>query len=307
MDTHKNSILIADDAVFSESSLSHILQQEYTLYTVKCGAECLEQARKVAPDLILLDIVLPGMNGFDVIMELKRNALTQEIPVIIVTGLNNAEDEERGFLLGAADYISKPYTPAVVKLRVKNQIQIVNQIRHIQTISATDELTGIGNRRYFYDQLELEWQRAMRNRKPLSFMMVDIDHFKPYNDTYGHLQGDRALKTVAQTIKISLTRAIDRAARWGGEEFVVILPDTKLDGARTVGERIRNNVESLNVPLIDGTPTAITVSIGIHCITPGVDEDYSLSAFVSDTDKALYYAKDTGRNRVCAAEEAELA
>lgn len=303
MEPIKNSILIVDDSSLNIIALSNILKDQYQLYVEKDGHACVATARKHQPDLILLDIIMPGMSGFDVISELKGNNVTCDIPIIFITGLNNTADEEKGFLLGAADYINKPFSPAVVKLRVKNQIQIVNQIRLIHDISITDELTGIGNRRFFYAQLEQEWQRAMRHQSSLAFMMIDVDRFKPYNDTYGHLQGDIALKTVAQTIKTSLSRAIDRCARWGGEEFAVILPDTDIAGARDVAERIRANVEALVLPLEDGKETRVTISTGIHCLIPKNDEDYTLKNFVSDADMALYYAKEKGRNRSCTVED----
>jgi diguanylate cyclase (GGDEF)-like protein len=302
MEGKTNSILIVDDSSLNLAALSQILSPIYKLYIEKDGLSCIESAVKNTPDLILLDIVMPGMNGFDVITELKKNTITSEIPVIFITGLDSAQDEEKGFVLGAADYISKPFTPAVVKLRVKSQIQIINQIRHINNISITDELTGIGNRRFFYAQLEQEWQRALRNHDYIAFLMMDIDKFKPYNDTYGHLQGDRALSGIAQIIKNSLFRAIDTCARWGGEEFAVILPDTQLNGAKEVAERIRTNVKNLILPLDDQTPTRVTVSIGVNCTAP-TPEACSLKDFVSDTDKALYHAKLTGRNRACTVED----
>jgi len=296
----KNTILITDDSAMDLDTISHILQADYTVYTATDGPTCLEIARTKVPDLILLDIVMPGMCGFETINALKENTLTADIPVIFITALTQAEDEEKGFTMGAADYISKPFSSAVVKLRVRNQIQIVNQIRQIHRNSITDELTGIGNRRYFYDQLEQEWARAVRNQKPLSFMMVDIDDFKSYNDTYGHLQGDRALRSVAQSIKASLARATDKCARWGGEEFATILPETDLVGARGVAERIRSNIENLALPLPDGTSTHVSVSMGINTVIPGTNDEYPLNKFVSDTDNALYYAKTSGRNRACA-------
>ncbi|MCL2364660.1 MAG: diguanylate cyclase [Defluviitaleaceae bacterium] len=300
MYSKKNTILITDDSAFNLDTLTHILQDEYTLYTATDGCKCLEIARTKVPDLILLDIVMPQMCGIETIAALKENSLTADIPVIFITGLTQAEDEERGFTLGASDYINKPFSSAVVKLRVRNQIQIVNQIRQIHRNSITDELTGIGNRRFFYDQLEQEWARAIRSQKPLSFMMIDIDNFKLYNDTNGHIQGDYALRSAAQTIKASLARATDICARWGGEEFVVILPETDLAGARAVAERIRSNIEKLELPLPDGTVTHITISIGINTVIPDKGNEYPLNKFVSDTDNTLYCAKTSGRNRACA-------
>jgi two-component system chemotaxis family response regulator WspR len=176
-------------------------------------------------------------------------------------------------------------------------IQIVNQIRTIHTISITDELTGIGNRRYFYTRLEQEWQNALRHQSIISFLMLDIDNFKRYNDTYGHLNGDTVLKETAEIIQESLTRSTDKVARWGGEEFAVILAHTDIDGARMVAEKIRATIEQHTFSTDE--PTNVTVSIGINCVTPVHTDTYSLKDFVSDADKLLYHAKATGKNRVC--------
>jgi len=169
----KNIILITDDSAINLDALTHILQDDYTLYTATDGATCLEIARKEVPDLILLDIVMPEMCGFKTITALKENCLTADIPVIFITGLTDSDAEERGFSLGAADYINKPFNSAVVKLRVRNQIQIVNQIRQIHRNSITDELTGIGNRRFFYDQLEQRAGVGTRGAQPKASVLHD--------------------------------------------------------------------------------------------------------------------------------------
>lgn len=289
--TKKNTILVADDSALNIAALKHILQADYEILSVCEGSTCIKTARSEQPDLILLDIIMPGMNGFEVLTNLKTNAITKAIPVIIITAPNHSEEEERGLQLGAADFISKPFSSSVVRLRVRNQIQIVNQTRYIHDISTKDELTGIGNRRYFCDQLEQEWNRAMRNRTHLSCMKIDIDGFKAYNDLYGHLQGDRALKIVAQSIKASLTRAVDKVTRWGSDGFSIILPDTEPSGAHSVAERIRRNIEAVTIPLPDGTPSRVNISIGIHCLMPNSNDGYTQTDFISDMDKSLQQAK----------------
>ncbi|MCL2202704.1 MAG: diguanylate cyclase [Defluviitaleaceae bacterium] len=302
MDDNRNSILIIDDEEKNIVALSQILEDDYILYVESNGVAGIKTAWEHKPDLILLDVVLPEMNGFEIITALKYNEATRDIPVIFITGLNDTQYEEKGFKLGAADYINKPFSWAVVKLRVRNHMQIVNQMRINSHLSITDELTGIGNRRFFYSRLEQEWLRALRQKTPLGFMMLDIDNFKPYNDRHGHMQGDRALKAVAQALKDSLPRAIDKCARWGGEEFAVILPETNLPGTRTVAERVRANAEKLQLPLDEGTITTLSVSIGIHSAIPQ-GENYTLKQFVQDTDKALYHAKHNGRNQAVAVED----
>jgi diguanylate cyclase (GGDEF)-like protein len=285
--TGKNSILIVDDDKANIIALTHILTPEYTVYAAKDGPEAIEAVNEHLPDVILLDILMPEMDGFEVLSLLKGDEKTRAIPVIFVTGLGDLENEEKGLGLGAADYMSKPFSPAIVRLRVKNQIQILNQIEMIRNISVTDPLTELSNRRDFDYRMHLEWDHAVRNRTPLSIFMIDIDNFKDYNDEYGHLQGDAVLKDVAATIKQSFNRSVDFAARWGGEEFAVLLPNTDLSGAMVIAELIRKNVEK----------TSLTVSIGVATHTP--EHLDLISDFINSADKALYNAKKTGKNRVC--------
>jgi len=294
----KNSVLIVDDEGLNITALTHILNSDYTIYIEKDGIGCIETAKEMKPDLILLDVIMPAMDGFEVIKILKATAETRDIPVVFVTGLRNSQDEELGFVLGASDYINKPFNASVVKLRVKNQMQLVNQMREIRHLSITDTLTEVGNRRHFNDVIQQEWQRAVRRETNLSFMILDIDHFKMYNDTYGHLQGDIVLKNIANLINSRLLRPADQLARWGGEEFAIILPETDLDGAKNVAEDIRVAIENAEFMTVDNKPTRVTISIGVNSIRPS-REGYTLEKFVADADAALYKAKELGRNRVC--------
>ena len=296
-ETKKNSILIVDDEKSNLMVLTHILSPEYTIYTAKDGQDAINKAGKLLPDLILLDIIMPEMDGYEVLTTLKNSAETRKIPVIFITGLDSSEDEEKGLVLKAADYIGKPFRPAIVKLRVGNQIQIVNQMRTIERLSMIDQLTNIPNRRSFDNRLNMEWNRAIREKAPISLLMTDVDKFKVYNDTYGHQQGDTVLQTVAAVYSRTLKRSGDFAARWGGEEFVVLLPNSDKNGALMVAEQIRANVESEIIPIPDGGNTKVTISIGVNTLMP--TSDSSLEGFVSGADTALYTAKETGRNRVC--------
>ena len=295
--TGKNSILIVDDEKANIIALTHILSPEYTIYAAKNGQDAIEVTKQHLPDVILLDILMPGMDGYEVLSFLKSEEETREIPVIFVTGLGSAENEEKGLTLGAADYVSKPISPAIVKLRVRNQIQILNQITAIKWHSITDQLTGVSNRRNFDYRLRLEWDRAVRDKTQLSFFLTDIDNFKNHNDTYGHLQGDATLQAVAQAIEQSLQRAIDFVARWGGEEFVVLLPDTDLPGAIQVAERARKGVEDALIPCDGGGVTQVTISIGVNACTPV--QGASVRALIAGADRALYAAKKSGKNKVC--------
>jgi diguanylate cyclase (GGDEF)-like protein len=299
-ETKTNSVLIVDDENSNIMALTHILSPDYAVYAAKNGQNAVTAAEKHLPDVILLDIVMPEMDGYAVMSALKNSETTQKIPVIFITGLSNADDEEKGLKMGAADYISKPFSPAIVKLRVNNQIKMLNQFRIIEQISMIDQLTSIPNRRGFDSRMDMEWIRAIRESTPTSILIMDVDKFKVYNDTYGHQQGDVVLQAVAKTVSQSLNRPGDFAARWGGEEFVVLLPNTDLAGAQNIAEKIRLNISKAVIPCVDSTETKVTVSIGVKTQLPG--QGVSRENLLAEADKALYQAKESGRNRVCCAD-----
>jgi len=301
----KNRILIVDDDTSMLIELASILNQEYKIYTVKDGASALEKATEVSPDLILLDVIMPDMSGFEVLNKLKEDEKTRDIPVLFITGVADSEAEIQGLAAGAVDYVHKPLNDSLVKLRVRHQIQLLNQFRKIEHMSMSDQLTGLPNRRSFELKINEEWDRASRELTPLSVMMVDIDHFKKYNDTYGHQQGDVALKAVAELFQKSLRRPSDFVARWGGEEFILLLPNTDSKGAEDVAESIRLLAEATEIPASDKSVTKLTVSIGVNTRVPG--QTITLEKFVSWTDMALYTAKNKGRNKVCVYEHPDEA
>jgi len=295
----KNRLLLVDDSKLSLLALVYILQTDYIIHVASKGPEAIEIAKKYLPDLILLDVVMPKMDGYEVLSVLRRTQETQHIPVIFITGMDHAADEQKGLSLGAADYISKPFSSAIVKLRVQHQVRIVNQLRTIKRLSMMDYLTGLPNRRNFDQRIIEEWGRAKRDNQPISMLMIDVDHFKGYNDTFGHQQGDVGLIHVARVISESLYHPSDFAARWGGEEFAVLLPNTAEPGCLIVSEKIRHNTEQTMIPNLDGTPTWVTVSIGTNTTTPSLRS--SFDKFISNADFALYQAKEKGRNRVFSA------
>jgi len=296
MEEKKNTMLIVDDENANLKVLTHILGSEYTIFTASNGTSAIEKAKEFLPDLILLDILMPGMDGYATLGELKKNESTKKIPVIFITGLDSDEDEEKGLSLEAADYITKPFSAIIVKLRVRNQIQIVNQMRTIERLSMIDQLTNLPNRRSFDERLGMEWKQAIREQTPISLLMIDLDNFKVLNDTYGHQQGDVVLQKVANILPLSFRRPGDFAARWGGEEFVVLLPNTALDGAIELAEKIRTDIEKMPVKAANGSVIKITLSAGVNSLIPA--NDTSIDAFISNADKALYRAKDAGRNKV---------
>ena len=293
----KNSVLIVDDDTSNIIALTRMLSPEYTICAAKNGQDALEAAAAHLPDVILLDILMPEMDGYEVLAALKGSDTMRAIPVIIISGLDSVEDEEKGLALGAADYVSKPFHPAIVKLRIQNQIKILNYINIIKELCLIDQLTGIPNRRSSDERLLLEWGRAIRTESPISILMIDLDNFKSYNDTYGHIPGDMLLQGVAGLFARELKRSMDFVARWGGEEFIVLLADSDWSRALETAERIRAGVESAVFVLADGRETKITVSIGLNSQVPASND--SIHDFVSRADKALYAAKREGKNRVC--------
>jgi diguanylate cyclase (GGDEF)-like protein len=293
----KNKILIVDDDRSLILALNHILNPSYNVFAAKDGQMALDMVKENKPDIILLDVIMPDMTGFEVLQRLKMTEDTRKIPVIFITGLDDADEEEKGFILGAADYITKPFKESIVKARVKTQLQMADYIRQIENFGITDPLTQLPNRRYLDNQMTVEWNRAMREREYLSVFLIDIDFFKKYNDTYGHIEGDRLLQSFAIICKEPPKRSTDVVARWGGEEFIVLLPNTDAQGAMMLAELTRSKIEDAVFVCRDGQATKITVSIGVSTLLP--DTSSTIIDFLAKVDKALYNAKNSGRNKVC--------
>jgi len=291
------TILIVDDEKQNRTLLTELLQDSYNIVLAKNGTQALEKTQSRAPDLILLDVLMPEMDGHAVIRALKANDNTRHIPVIFISALNSAGDEELGLELGAVDYIAKPFHPPIVRVRIRNHLQAVHQRRLLEQLAMIDSLTEIPNRRRFAEVYEREWRRCMRNNTPLSLIVVDVDHFKLYNDTYGHAAGDLLLKRVAAAIQGSLKRPADFVARYGGEEFVVILPEIEAENGKQIAEKIRFEVEAQKIPFPDSAVAAwLTVSLGGATHTP-VHAELDAALFVQ-ADHCLYAAKHGGRNQV---------
>lgn len=297
MNENKIRILIVDDERSNLTTLNHILKPSYSTLNAIDGKMALEIAKKAMPDLILLDIVMPGISGYEVLSILKNDEATCRIPVIIITALDSADDEEKGLNLGAADYITKPFHETVVKARVKTHLQMAAYIREIERFGMTDMLTGLPNKRSFNERISAEWNRAIREGEPLSILMIDLDDFKFYNDTYGHLQGDVILAKVASVLNSVVKRGGDFVCRWGGEEFAALLSNTDLESAHHVAESVRQEIEKTEVAYHDDQMTSVTVSIGIQCETPIMGGN--LQEFIAKADGLLYTAKKSGKNRVC--------
>ena len=292
-------ILIVDDQPTNIHILAEALKDHYDVRIANNGEKALRITEETdKPDLILLDVMMPGLDGFEVCRRLKNDPTSQDIPIIFVTAKNNVVDEERGLNLGAVDYVSKPFSIPVIKARIHNQLLLKQRADLLTLLASIDPLTHLPNRRLFEKTLESEWKRAQREASPLSILLTDIDFFKRYNDNYGHGAGDICLQRVANSLQSAQSRPADLVARYGGEEFIVILPNTDEQGARVAAERLRERVEALQLAHgFSDVTTVVTVSVGCASLLPSHD-DHDPGVLVHAADVQLYKAKELGRNRV---------
>jgi diguanylate cyclase (GGDEF)-like protein len=294
----KPKLLVVDDQPINIQTLHNTFADEYDVFMATNGAQALVVCAKQLPDLVLLDIEMPDMDGFEVCKRLKADSLTQSIPVIFITAHSSVQVETRGLELGAVDFISKPINPQIVRARVKTHVTLKMQADLLRRWVYLDGLTNVYNRRYFDEYLSTEWNRACRNGTELSILMIDVDFFKRYNDHYGHQEGDNCLRRIAHNIKVTLKRPGDFVARYGGEEFVCVLPETDLKGALLLAEQIRNHVISLQ---IEHTVSAIlpTVTVSLGACSKPKGSPKILADFLHTADLLLYRAKALGRNQSC--------
>jgi len=290
-------VLIADDDPINRQLLAELLKPEYTVLLAKNGEQALERAARHAPDLLLLDVMMPDMNGFDVLRRLRADPDTAQLAVIFISGLDRPEDEANGLKLGAADYIAKPFNATVVMARVALHLQMVRQRRMLERLANVDGLTELANRRRFDEVYAQEWARAQRSGAPLSIALLDIDAFKKYNDRYGHPAGDRALRAVARVARAAMRRPADLAARYGGEELVLVLPETGAGEARGVVDGLCAALAGLQLThAASGVAPVLTVSVG--GATLGTHGMETAADLFEAADNHLYRAKEEGRNRV---------
>jgi len=307
-------ILVVDDNPQNLQLIGGMLGESkgFDLSFATGGSEALEIMESLIPDLVLLDINMPGMNGFEVCRRIRGSELTAQIPVIFLTAQGETDYIVQGFQVGGNDYLVKPCKAEELLARVRVQLELhwsriemkrlnrelqrVNE--ELRLLSNTDGLLHIANRRHFDDQLAMEWQRAIRSGQPLALLMIDVDHFKWYNDYYGHLQGDECLRQVSAAVRSSLRRPSDLLARYGGEELAVILPETARESAVAVAGFIHRALQAAQVRH-EASPVAeyVTVSIGVAGTTPALGELPAI--LIEAADRALYAAKESGRNRTC--------
>jgi diguanylate cyclase (GGDEF)-like protein len=291
-------ILVVDDAMENIQILHQALRGEHDVLFALSGEKALELAHQQLPDLILLDAMMPGMDGYAVCAALKASAETHDIPVIFVTALSQPEDETRALEAGAVDFISKPFNVAVVRARVRTQLTIKRQADALRELTLTDALTGVANRRSFNNTLENEWRRCARSGAALALIMIDVDHFKRYNDLYGHQAGDHCLQQLCAAMARCASRPQDLLARFGGEEFILLLPEEELAGASVVAQRLLDEVRATALPhAASPTSPLVTVSMGLAATLPRAGLD--TGELIRTADALLYRAKHTGRNRFC--------
>lgn len=322
----KGRILVVEDSALMRSMIVSMLKNVgYTdVLTAASGAQAFallgltEDSNPTAIELILMDLLLPDTDGIEAIRTLAKRKSLSAIPVIMVTAMQDSETLRGAFEAGATDYITKPINEIELLARVGAALRLKREIdrraarerelvevtqeleaanNRLQQISLTDSLTGLANRRHFDQVLEREWHRASRNHSPLALILVDVDHFKRFNDTYGHQEGDSCLASVAQALGECANRSSDLAARYGGEEFALILPHTDGAGAYAVGEHLLSNVAACAIPHgASSVGPIVSVSAGVASMVPC--DDLSASALIAAADQALYQAKKTGRARV---------
>ena len=287
-------VLVVDDEEIICTLFAAMLGHygRYHVVTTTDGRQVMDILRREPFDVMLLDMSMPAISGLDVLRQVTQ--AFEELPVIIVTGHGSIEIAVESMQAGAADFVTKPVPAAVLHLRIQKALEHARTRR----LASTDGLTEVYNHRTFQERLSQEIARADRYRRPLSVLMIDVDHFKVYNDTCGHPQGDIVLQDLARLLR-EMSRTSDTVARYGGEEFAIILPETDSVGAQKIAQRLREQVEGYAFPGQDLMPGgSLTISIGVATHAPAGSKDALLQA----ADTALYTAKREGRNRVCIAE-----
>jgi diguanylate cyclase (GGDEF)-like protein len=291
-------ILIVDDTPANIQVLADALRDDYRVKVATNGPTALDLARRDdGPDLILLDVMMPDMDGYEVMRRLKRSEATRNVPVIFITAKGDPGDEAQGFELGAVDYIVKPFHMPIVRARVRTHVELKRKSDLLESLARLDGLTRVPNHRGFQETLQHEWLRGRRDGWPLAIVMADVDCFKEFNDSYGHAAGDECLRQIALLLSREMRRPADFLGRYGGEEFVALLPQTEMDGALATAERMRHAIEVAAIPhAFSPVAPVVTVSLGVASEVPRTGR--APAAAVDAADRALYRAKREGRNRV---------
>jgi diguanylate cyclase (GGDEF)-like protein len=292
----KPKLLIVDDQAINVQLVLRAFADDFQIFMANNGQKALEICATQLPDLVLLDVMMPAMDGYEVCRHLRADPLTAGIPVIFVTAHTDEASEELGLDAGAVDFVSKPINVKILRARVNTHVRLKLQSDMLHSLAFVDGLTGVRNRRYFDEQLAIEAARAQRNKQALSLILMDVDFFKRFNDHYGHQAGDDCLKQLAKTFQTCLKRPADLVARYGGEEFVCLLPDTNAQGAMQVALALRLAVLACEIAHAQSTVDAfVTVSLGVATLVP--EHPVSAAELLKMADQHLYIAKAQGRNR----------
>lgn len=298
-------LIVEDDQMTRVIMRQYLAHDGYRVAEATNGEECLELYEQLQPHLVLLDAMMPRMNGFDCCSKLRSLPGAAHCPIIMITGLEDTASVDWAFDAGATDYVTKPVHWPILRRRVRILLEkgyfyreLERANHQLREMAITDKLTGLGNRRYFDDCLEREWNSAMRNQSELSLILVDIDRFKQYNDIYGHPTGDICIQKIAEAFEKSAKRVTDVVARYGGEEFAAILPSTTLEGAVQVAQTLQAAVRVLAISHIGISTHHVTVSQGVASIIPAKGDRFV--DLLNFADRALYQAKAEGRDRIVA-------
>ncbi|WP_257939302.1 diguanylate cyclase [Vibrio fluvialis] len=292
------TVLVVDDQATNIQLIYQLLKNEYDVLMATTGQQAIAVCREHKPDLILMDVLMPDINGWETCKILKRDPDIATIPVIFVTALTDQDDENACWDAGAVDFLQKPINANTLKHRVRAHLTLKHQSDLLRSLAYVDGLTGISSRRHFDQYMEAQMGHAFRKQESLGVLLIDIDFFKQYNDRYGHIAGDDCLRQVAQSLKQSCLRSADMVARYGGEEFVLVLPDTNERGLERIAQRIKQQLEQEAIAHIGSPTSLLTVSAGGAVYLPGELPD-GAEAMLILADTMLYKAKAEGRNRSC--------
>ena len=302
MEEQKRKIMVVDDSLTVRMQIKELLEKEnYQVLLAKDGETCLDMLKGEMPDIILLDIIMPGINGLEVCRTIKNDSTLKNIPILMLTHVSDTKNIVAGLGMGADDYVTKPFIIEELNARIAAIIRTKSLQEKLLILSTTDPLTGCYNRGYLNEHLAGEIKRARRGKHALSMILCDIDFFKKVNDTYGHQNGDHVLKELIVCIKKLFRDKVDWVARYGGEEFIIVLPETGSNGACDFAERVRVAVSRMKIKVTENREISITVSFGVVSFAPDTpEENISSETMIKEADRYLYQAKEEGRNRVVA-------
>ncbi|WP_293748065.1 diguanylate cyclase [uncultured Paraglaciecola sp.] len=292
--SQKIVVLVVEDDLISATISTQALADSYDAHHVSDGQAAVDFCESTPPDLVLMDINMPGMSGLEAYDVLKKNVITKDIPVIFITAASDPQSEDECWDAGCVDFISKPFSVKTLRHRINAHLSVKILTDELKRLATSDGLTQIHNRRFFDTYFLEQSELAARNKTPLGLLMIDIDYFKQYNDTYGHLKGDDCLKVVAAAPSSATKRPTDCVARYGGEEFVVVLPNTDAKGVQYVGEHLVEVIRELNLTHAGSTFKKLTISIGGAIVEQGSRETEKV---IEQADKKLYAAKQNGRDQ----------